>query len=407
MYETTMEAKQEMPKKAPVTTIIDDELSHLPHVQLPCFTPRPALPLPFTGPCLVRFSPSPMNHSTVSTFVILGLSNCPEMRPLLFSIFLCVYLVAVLGNSFIVAAVSLSAALHKPMYFLLLAQVLMDVVCTSFIVPKLLETTLTPQKTIIYGGCMVQLFYTWSLESKMVLFIAVAYGRYVAICFPLSYITIMSRRTCSALLADVLLFAVTDVWVHTGLILRLNFCGTDAVTHFFCKISALLAISSSPVQANEVMVFMADIALAMGDFLLTCLSYSVIVAAILRIQTAEGIRKDVPIIYTYICPASSYSFERDKVVAVTLTLNPIVTASRTERSRQASGRIASHGGHEPRLTRGMRVQEGQTWLRAPPQSMMRVLVRYVVVKAIRKEYHSQEGRSLPEIFGYTWLRAMP
>ncbi|XP_038598225.1 olfactory receptor 13G1-like [Tachyglossus aculeatus] len=291
----------------------------------------------------------PKNRSAVSEFVILGLSNRPEMQPLLFAIFLCVYLVAVLGNGLIMAAVSLSAALHTPMYVMLLPLALVDVVCTSSIVPKMLETTLGPRKTISYGGCMAQLFFfTWSLAAEMVLFTAMAFDRYVAICFPLRYAAVMSRRTCSALLAAVLLGAVTNAWVHTVLVLRLTSCRSDAVVHFFCEIPALLALSCSPVRANEVMVFVADIALAMGDFMLTCLSYGFIVAAILLIRSAEGKRKAFsicsshlcvvslyysPVIYTYIRPASSYSFDRDKVVAtlytlVTPTLNPIVYSLR-------------------------------------------------------------------------------
>ncbi|XP_038597582.1 olfactory receptor 13G1-like [Tachyglossus aculeatus] len=286
----------------------------------------------------VRSSESPKNRSAVSEFVILGLLNRPEMQPLLFAVFLCVYLVAVLGNGLIMAAVSLSAALHTPMYVMLLPLVLVDVVCTSSIVPKMLETTLGPRKTISYSGCMAQLlFFTWSLGAEMVLFTAMAFDRYVAICFPLCYAAVRSRRTCSALLAAILLVAVTDAWVYTVLVLRLTSCGSDAVDHFFCEIPALLALSCSPVRANEVMVFVADVALAMGDFVLTYFSYGFIVAAILHIRSAEGKRKAFSIcsshlcvaIYTYFRPASSYSFDRDKVVAalytlVTPTLNPIV-----------------------------------------------------------------------------------
>ncbi|XP_038599020.1 olfactory receptor 13G1-like [Tachyglossus aculeatus] len=290
-----------------------------------------------------------MNRSSLSEFVILGLSDRPEMQPLLFAVFLCVYLVAVLGNGLIVAAISLSAALHTSMYVLLLTLALVDVVCTSSIVPKMLETTLGPRKTISYGGCMAQLFFvTWSLGAEMVLFTAMAFDRYVAICFPLRYAAVMNRRMCSALLATVLLITVANAWVHMGLVLRLSFCGPDAIDHFFCEIPALLALSFGPVRANEVVVFVADVALVKGDFLLTCLSYGFIVASILSIRSAKGKRKAFstcsshlcgvsfyysPVIYTYIRPASSYSFDRDKVMAtlytlVMPTLNPIVYSLR-------------------------------------------------------------------------------
>ncbi|XP_038597687.1 olfactory receptor 13G1-like [Tachyglossus aculeatus] len=200
-------------------------------------------------------------------------------------------MVAVLGSYLIVSAVSLSAALHTPMYVPPLTLAPVDVVHTSSIVPRLLGTTLGPRKAIIYGGCMSQFFFTCSLESEMVLFTTMAYDHCAAICFSLLYATIMSRQTCPALLAALFLIAVTNASVHMGLILRLTFGGMGAVDHFFCEIRALQAISSTSVQANEVMVFMADIALSMGELLLTCLSYSVIVAAILHIPTTEGKRK--------------------------------------------------------------------------------------------------------------------
>ncbi|XP_038597648.1 olfactory receptor 13G1-like [Tachyglossus aculeatus] len=164
-----------------------------------------------------------MNLGTVSKFVILGQSNRPELRPLLFAIFLYVYLVPVLGNGLIMAAVSLSAALRTPIYLLLLTLALVDVLCTSPVVFKMLETTLGCRKTINYGGCIVQLFFfTWSLGAEMVPFTAMAYDRYVAICFPLLYAAIMSRQTCSALLATVLLIAVTNAWSTWAAILRIR-----------------------------------------------------------------------------------------------------------------------------------------------------------------------------------------
>ncbi|ELW48386.1 Olfactory receptor 13G1 [Tupaia chinensis] len=184
----------------------------------------------------------------------------------------------------------------------------------------------------------------------MVLFTAMAYDRCVAICFPLRYSTIMSHCTCVALLGPVMAIAVTNSWVHTGLTLRLTFCGPNAIDHFFCEIPPLLALSCSPVRVNEVMVYVADITLAVGDFALTCISYGFVVAAILRIRTVRGRRKAFstcsshltvvclyysPVIYTYIRPASSYSFDRDKVVAalytlVTPTLNPVVYSFRNK-----------------------------------------------------------------------------
>lgn len=152
----------------------------------------------------------------------------------------------------------------------------------------------------------------------MVLFTTMAYDSYVAICFPLHYSAIMNNRTCVALLSIIMAIAVTNSWVHTGLILRMTFCDPNTIDHFFCEIPPLLALSCSPIRINQVMMYVADITLAVGDFMLTCICYGFIIAAILGIHAAEGKRKAFSmcsshlmvvslyyflVIYTYICPA--------------------------------------------------------------------------------------------------------
>ncbi|XP_005382429.1 PREDICTED: olfactory receptor 13G1 [Chinchilla lanigera] len=303
-----------------------------------------------------------MNHSIVTEFLVLGLTKNPALQGILFFVFLFIYLVAFLGNTLIVVATIYNATLHTPMYILLLALAIVDIVCTTTIIPKMLWAMLTSKKTISYGGCMSQLFFfTWSLGAEMVLFTTMAYDRYVAICFPLHYSTIMNHYMCAALLSIVMAIAITNSWVHTGLILRLTFCGPNTIDHFFCEIPPLLALSCSPVRINEVMVYVADITLAVGDFTLTCISYAFIIAAILRIRTTEGKKKAFstcsshlivvslyysPVIYTYIRPASSYTFEKDKVVAalytlVTPTLNPIVYSFRNKEMQTGIRKVFS------------------------------------------------------------------
>ncbi|KAM5167909.1 LOW QUALITY PROTEIN: olfactory receptor 13G1-like [Callospermophilus lateralis] len=291
-----------------------------------------------------------MNHTVVTQFIMLGLTQNPEVQSVLFYVLLLIYMVAFLGNMLIVVAIISNATLHTPMYILLLGLAIVDIVCTTSVIPEVLAM-LSTESTISYSSCMSQLFFfTWSLEAEMVLFTTMAYDRYVAICFPLHYSTIMNPCTCVALLSLVMAIAVTNSWVHTGLILRLTFCGPNTIDHFFCEIPPLLALSCSPVRINEVMVYVADITLAVGDFTLTCISYGFIIRAILRIRSTEGKKKAFstcsshlivvslyycPVIYTYIRPASSYTFEKDKVVAalytlVTPTLNPIVYSFRNK-----------------------------------------------------------------------------
>ncbi|EHA98741.1 Olfactory receptor 13G1 [Heterocephalus glaber] len=286
-----------------------------------------------------------MNHSIVTEFLIVGLTRSPALQGVLFFVFLFIYLWAFLGNMLIMVAIVYNASLHTPMYVLLLALAIVDTVCTTTIIPKMLWTMLTSQNTISYGGCTSQLFsFTWSLEAEMVLFTTMVYDRYVAICFPPHYSTIMNAYMCVALLSIVMAIGITTSWVLTDLILRLTFCGPNTIDHFFCEITHPAGSVCSPVKVNEVMVYVADITLAVGDFTLTCISYCFIIAAILCIHTKEGKKKVFstcsshlivvslyysPVIYTYIRPASSYTIEKDKVVAalytlVMPTLNPIV-----------------------------------------------------------------------------------
>uniref|UniRef100_A0A9L0T0V7 G-protein coupled receptors family 1 profile domain-containing protein n=1 Tax=Equus caballus TaxID=9796 RepID=A0A9L0T0V7_HORSE len=235
---------------------------------------------------------SNMNNSIVTELMILGLSQNPELQGDLFIVFLLIYLVAFLGKFIIVIAIIYNITLHTPMYVLLLSLAIVDIICTTSIIPKMLETMLTSGRTISYRGCMSQLFFfMWSLGAGMVLFTTMAYDRYVAICFPLHYSTVMNHHMCMALLSIVMAIAVTNSWLHIGLILKLTFCGPNTIDHFFCEIPPMLSLSCSPVKINEVMVYIADITLAVGDFTLTCISYAFIIATILRIRTAAVKRK--------------------------------------------------------------------------------------------------------------------
>ncbi|KAG6539715.1 olfactory receptor [Crotalus adamanteus] len=300
------------------------------------------------------------NKSCVTTFMMMGLSEKPKLQLILFILFLAVYIVALIGNLAIIAAIISYPKLHRPMYFFLFHLAVVDIICTSAIIPKMLGNIATFSKGISYSGCIVQLYsFTWCLGAEMVLFTIMAYDRYVAICHPLHYAIMMSKKVCMALSTVVILIAISNSWVHTGLIMRLTFCGPNGINHFFCEIPPLLALSCSPVRLNEVWVFTADIFLAMGNFLLTCLSYCFIVRTILKIKTSEGKKKAFStcsshlivvtlyystVIYTYIRPASSYNFERDKAVAalytlVTPVLNPIVYSLRNSDVKAALKKV--------------------------------------------------------------------
>ncbi|KAM5140302.1 olfactory receptor 13G1-like [Callospermophilus lateralis] len=291
-----------------------------------------------------------MNETLVTQFIILGFLETPRLQALLFLGFLGLYLAALSGNLLIVVAISTSPALHTPMYFFLANLAAVDILCTSTILPKLLGS-MVAGRTISYGGCMAQLFFfTWSMGAELLLFSAMAYDRFVAICQPLHYGARMGSRACALLAVAVWAISLTNTSVNTGLMLRLPLCKSGVVEHFFCEIPPLLRLSCAPTRLNEVMAFTADVFLAIGNFSVTVLSYGCIIASIVRMRSAAGKRKAFStcsshllvvtlyystVIYTYIRPASSYSLRKDKVVSIIYTsvaptLNPLIYTLRNK-----------------------------------------------------------------------------
>ncbi|XP_022348467.1 olfactory receptor 13A1-like, partial [Enhydra lutris kenyoni] len=180
-------------------------------------------------------SPRTMNNQTLVTeFILQGFSEQPEYHVLLFSCFLSLYSVALIGNILIILAITFNPGLHTPMYFFLFNLATMDIICTSSIMPKALEGLLSKDSSISYWGCMAQLcFLTWSASSELLLLTVMAYDRYAAICHPLHYSTTMSKAFCCKLATGVWVLCAFNTAIHTGLMLRLNFCGPNVITHFF------------------------------------------------------------------------------------------------------------------------------------------------------------------------------
>ncbi|XP_053902147.1 olfactory receptor 13A1-like isoform X2 [Malaclemys terrapin pileata] len=302
----------------------------------------------------------PSDHTRVTDFIMQGLFDHPQHQGLIFGLFLCLYTTAILGNSLIIVVIVIHPPLHTPMYFFIANLALVDVVCTSSVLPKMLENLLQEKKTISFDGCMAQLFaFTLSSGTELVLLTAMSYDRYVAICHPLRYVNLMSKEICINLAAGVWAVGTINSLVHTLLMLRLDFCGPNLIQHFFCEIPPVLALSCSSTYLNEIMIFMADIFLAMVNFLLTTVSYSFIIIAIFKIQSSKGKQRAFStcsshllvvslyystIIYTYIRPTSSYSLDKDKMVAImytliTPTLNPVIYSLRNNEIKVAIRKI--------------------------------------------------------------------
>ncbi|XP_029776649.1 olfactory receptor 13A1-like [Suricata suricatta] len=303
------------------------------------------------------------NQTLVTEFVLQGFSEVPQLQILLFVFFLCLYAVALCGNSLLVVAVTLSSRLHTPMYFFLVNLSVLDLVCACTVVPKLLGILVSGKKSISYGGCMAQMYFlSWAVAGEVLLFTAMAYDRYVAICQPLRYGSMMSPKVCAVLAGAVWGISMLGAGVNACLVLRLNFCGPNMIDHFFCEIPPLLLLSCSSTYVNNIMTIIADIFFAMLNFLLTMVSYGFIVSTILKIRTAEGKQRAFStcsshliavtlyystIIYTYLSPGSSYSAGPGKVVAVLYstvspTLNPLIYSLKNKDIKAALRKVLMH-----------------------------------------------------------------
>ncbi|XP_027716626.1 olfactory receptor 13A1-like [Vombatus ursinus] len=290
--------------------------------------------------------PSDINNQTIMTeFILKGLTDILQFEFLFFVLFLFIYIVALTGNSLTGAAVSLNSELHTPMYFFLANLAFLDVICTYTDVSNLLQILGRKDNTISFRGCMTQLYFlTWSVAAELLVFTAMAYAWYVAICQPLHYSKKMSREVCISLAVAVWGISAFGATTNTSLLLRLSFCGPIVIDHYLCEIPALLPLSCSSTCVNDIMTVVADIFFAVLNFLLTMLFYSFITFSIMAIRTTEGKKRAFStcsshlivvtmyystVIYVYLSSGSSYSPNKGQIMAVLYstvspTLNPVI-----------------------------------------------------------------------------------
>ncbi|XP_011236039.1 olfactory receptor 139 [Ailuropoda melanoleuca] len=285
------------------------------------------------------------NETLVSQFLLEGLTDTEELRPLLFAIFLLVYIVAVVGNLGIVSLVVMDSRLHTPMYFFLANLSLLDTAYISNTAPQVLVHLLVPVQTMPYRACPTQIFFLHFLAPwECFLLTAMAYDCYAAICQPLHYLVLMGQWTRTRLASISCLLALADALTHTIFASLLKFRGPRLITHFFCDLPPLIKLSCSSMQANELALFFFSFVVALAPCALVVISYIHVVAAILRIRSAEGRRKAfstcgahvtmvcvfyITSVLCYILPSSAYSGLWDWVLSVlyvvlTPMLNPII-----------------------------------------------------------------------------------
>ncbi|XP_007538545.1 olfactory receptor 5V1-like [Erinaceus europaeus] len=290
------------------------------------------------------------NLTTVTQFILIGLSDLPEVRYPLFVVFVLIYMVTLLGNGSILLAIGKEKILHTPMYFFLANLSLLDIFCPSATVPKMLENLLTEKRNISFIGCALQLYFLVATMGTEVFLLAVmAYDRYVAICFPLQYTLIMTRVRCIQLTVGTWAAGFLNSVIHTVFTFRLTFCKSNQVNQYYCDIPPVVALSCSSTYVAEMLVLVIGGVLGIGAYLLTFISYIYIISTILKIQSAEGKRKAFSTcashllvvclfygtaIFTYVRPSSSkHSPARDRLISmlygvITPMLNPIIYSLR-------------------------------------------------------------------------------
>ncbi|XP_006135788.3 olfactory receptor 5J3-like [Pelodiscus sinensis] len=232
------------------------------------------------------------NQTVVTEFVLLGLSSNPQLQIFLFLVFLVIYVITLLGNMMIILLIRLNPQLHTPMYFFLFHLSLVDICYSSVTVPKMLQNFLAERKTISVNGCIVQnFFFLFSGGTEVFILSAMAYDRYAAICNPLHYVGTMNKQVCGHLLGGSCLSGFLYALANTLSILSLHFCGPNEINHFSCEPPLLLILSCSETLMPKLVLLTSIIIFGSSSFLLTFVSYTYIISAILRIHTAKGRRK--------------------------------------------------------------------------------------------------------------------
>ncbi|XP_008156098.2 olfactory receptor 7A17-like [Eptesicus fuscus] len=231
----------------------------------------------------------PGNLTGVSEFLLLGFSEEPALQPLIFGLFLSMYLITVLGNLLIILAVSSDSHLHTPMYFFLSNLSLVDICVTSTTVPKMLVNIQTQSKSITYAGCITQIyFFSFFVVLDDILLTVMAYDRFVAICHPLHYTVIMNPRVCGLLVLVSWITSALHSLLESLLLLRLTFCTDLEIAHFFCELSQMAQLACSDTFLNNMVMYFITVLLGGGPLIGIIYSYSKIVSSIRAIPSAQG-----------------------------------------------------------------------------------------------------------------------
>nr|XP_056705967.1 olfactory receptor 1B1-like [Euleptes europaea] len=295
------------------------------------------------------------NGTGVVEFVLLGFSSQPEQQTLFFITFLLMYAAGILGNIVMFILITVDARLKTPMYFLLRSLSVVDVGFLTVTVPQMLVHILSSSKMIPFYSCMAQFFFFYVFGVTDIFMVSImALDRYVAICNPLHYATVMNQKVCGHLVAGCWIVSTLHSMLHTGLLLRLSYRGDNHLSHFFCDHQPLLQLSCSDTTINEAAIFFEGVPVILGTFVFIIVTYVRIVAAVMKFSSS-GRRKAFStcsshltmvvlfygaVIGVYFLPTSSSSSQRGTIFAIMYTVitpmsNPYIYSLRNKDVKQA------------------------------------------------------------------------
>ncbi|XP_010599187.2 putative olfactory receptor 5AK3 [Loxodonta africana] len=296
------------------------------------------------------------NYTEVTEFFLLGFDGQRKFRHVLFFVFLVIYVTSVVGNIGMILLIKADSRLQTPMYFFLQHLAFVDICYTSAITPKMLQNFIIENKSISFVGCVVQaLIYATFATTDCYLLATMAVDRYVAICNPLHYPIVMSRRVCIQLVAGSYVVGSINASIHTGFTFSRSFCKSNIINHFFCDGPPILSLSCSSIKINILLLAVFVGFNLMFTVLVVIFSYIYILGAILKMSSTAGRKKAfstcashltaVTIFYgtlsfMYLQPHSNNSEENMKVVSIFYSvvipmLNPLIYSFRNKEVKEA------------------------------------------------------------------------
>ncbi|XP_036065204.1 olfactory receptor 5B3-like [Onychomys torridus] len=300
------------------------------------------------------------NGTEATEFILLGLTNAPELQIPLFIIISLIYFINVVGNLGMIVLILWDSRLHTPMYCFLANLSLVDIFYSSAVTPTVLAGLLVGKKVVSHNACVAQMFiFAAFVTTEDFLLAAMAFDRYAAVCKPLHYTTTMTPTMCVCLTMACYAGGFLNSSIHTGDTFRLYFCKSNVVHHFFCDVPAVMVLSCSDRHVSEMVLVYGASFVICSALLLILISYTFIFITIFKMRSAAGYQKAMStcvshftavsifygtLIFMYLQPSSSHSMDTDKTVSVFYTmvipmLNPVVYSLRNKEVKSAFKKV--------------------------------------------------------------------